>query len=225
LIKNGVDAAGIVFDELLPTGNAYIYVSDNGDNNIVVNPGANSRLSVEQVSSFESIFEKVTYCLIQMEIPMDTIEYVTSICRKNNVKLILNPAPAREIDYAHFKDCFLVIPNETEIDLMIPGDFTIEEKAYKLLEKNFQNVIVTLGEKGCLLVNHNTRQYFSAASFKAVDTTGAGDSFISGLAVALSEGKDMASAIQFASIAAGITVSREGAQPSLPDKETIKMYM
>jgi ribokinase len=210
---------------LLPTGNAYIYVSDNGDNNIVVNPGANSRLSVEQVSSFEWIFEKVTYCLIQMEIPMDTIEYVTSICRKNNVKLILNPAPAREIDYAHFKDCFLVIPNETEIDLMIPGDFTIEEKANMLLEKNFQNVIVTLGEKGCLLVNHSTKQYFSAASFKAVDTTGAGDSFISGLAVALSEGKDMANAIQFASIAAGITVSREGAQPSLPDRETIKMYM
>jgi ribokinase len=156
---------------------------------------------------------------------MDTIEYVTSICRKNNVKLILNPAPAREINYEHFKDCFLVIPNETEIDLMIPGNFTIEEKADKLLEKNFQNVIVTLGEKGCLLVNRSTKQYFSAASFKAVDTTGAGDSFISGLAVALSEGKNMADAIQFASIAAGITVSREGAQPSLPDKETIKMYM
>ncbi|TXK80029.1 ribokinase [Paenibacillus sp. N3.4] len=225
LIKNGVDAGGIVFDDMLPTGNAYIYVSDNGDNNIVVNPGANSRLSVEQVSSFDWIFEKVDYCLIQMEIPMDTIEYVTSVCRKNKVKLILNPAPAREINYEYFEDCFLVIPNETEIDLMIPGDFTIEEKAYKLLEKNFQNVIVTLGEKGCLLVNKETKQYFSAASFKAVDTTGAGDSFISGLSVALAEGKNMADAIQFASIAAGITVSREGAQPSLPDKETIKMYM
>jgi ribokinase len=93
------------------------------------------------------------------------------------------------------------------------------------LENGFQNVIVTLGEKGCLLVNRNTKQYFPAAAFKAVDTTGAGDSFISGLAVALAEGKDMENAIKFASIAAGITVSREGAQPSLPDKETIKMYL
>jgi ribokinase len=225
LIKNGVDAGGVVFDDMLPTGNAYIYVSDNGDNNIVVNPGANSRLSVEQVRSFEWIFDKVAYCLIQMEIPMDTIEYVASVCRKKNVKLILNPAPAREIDYSHFDGCFLVIPNETEIDLMIPGDWSIEEKACKLLEKGFQNVIVTLGEKGCLLVNRNTKRYFPAATFKAVDTTGAGDSFISGLAVALAEGKDMENAIKFASIAAGITVSREGAQPSLPDKETIKMYL
>lgn len=225
LIKNGVDAGGVIFDDILPTGNAYIYVSDNGDNNIVVNPGANSRLSVEQVSAYEWIFDEVSYCLIQMEIPMDTIEYVAAICRKKNVKLILNPAPAREINYQHFEDCFLVIPNETEIDLMVPGDFTIEEKAYKLLERKFQNVIVTLGDKGCLLVNNDTKQYFSAASFKAVDTTGAGDSFISGLTVAMAEGKDIAEAIEFASIAAGITVSREGAQPSLPDKETIRMYM
>jgi len=225
LVKNGVDASGIVFDEMLPTGNAYIYVSDNGDNNIVVNPGANSRLSIEQVNSFEWIFDKVDYCLVQMEIPMDTIEYVAGICRKNNIKLILNPAPAQKINYTCFEDCFLVVPNETEIDLMIPGDYTIEEKAYKLLEKNFQNVIVTLGDKGCLLVNHSTKEYFSAAPFKAVDTTGAGDSFISGLAVALAEGKDIANAIKFASLAAGITVSREGAQPSLPDKETMRMYL
>lgn len=225
LIKNGVDASGIVFDEMLPTGNAYIYVSDNGDNNIVVNPGANSRLSVEQVSSFESIFENASYCLIQMEIPMNTIEYVAAICRKNNIKLILNPAPAQKINYKCFEDCFLVVPNETEIDLIIPGDFTMEEKAYKLLDKSFQNVIVTLGEKGCLLINKHTKQYFSAAAFKAVDTTGAGDSFISGLAVALAEGKDLADAIRFASLAAGITVSREGAQPSLPDKEAMRMYL
>ncbi|KIL42455.1 hypothetical protein SD70_00665 [Gordoniibacillus kamchatkensis] len=225
LIKNGVDAGGVVFDDMLPTGNAYIYVSDNGDNNIVVNPGANSRLSVEQVQTYEAIFDKASYCLIQMEIPMDTIEYVAQVCRSKNVKLILNPAPAREIDYSHFRDCFLVVPNETEIDLMIPGEMTIEEKAYRLLDKSFQNVIVTLGDKGCLLVNKDTKQYFPAATFKAVDTTGAGDSFISGLTVALAEGKPITEAITFASIAAGITVSREGAQPSLPDKETIKMYL
>lgn len=225
LIKHGVDATGVQFDDMLPTGNAYIYVSDNGDNNIVVNPGANSRLSVQQVGAFEGIFDQVAYCLIQMEIPMDTIEYVSAICRSKNIKLILNPAPARAIDYGQFAGGYLVIPNETEVDLMIPGEMTIQEKARELLGKGFQNVIVTLGEKGCVWVNEDTEQYFPAATFKAVDTTGAGDSFISGLTVALSEGKEMADAIRFASIAAGITVSREGAQPSLPDQETIRMYL
>ena len=225
LIKNGVDAAGVVFDDLLPTGNAYIYVADNGDNNIVVNPGANSRLSVEQVKSFESIFDQVTYCLVQMEIPLDTVEYVATLCREKNVRLILNPAPARELNYEYFHGCFLVVPNETEIDLMVPGNFTVEEKAVRLLGKGFQNVIVTLGEKGSLLVTPTIRRHFPAAAFKAVDTTGAGDSFISGLAVALAEGQNLEQAIRFASVAAGITISREGAQPSLPDRETIRMYL
>lgn len=225
LIKNGVDAEGIVFDNMLSTGNAYIYVADNGDNNIVVNPGANSRLSIEQVKASESMFDHVSYCLVQTEIPMDTIEYVAYLCRRKNVKLILNPAPAREMNFQYFEDCFLVVPNQTELEIMVPGKTNVEEKALQLLDKGFQNVIVTLGEKGSLLVNRSTKQYFPAACFKVVDTTAAGDSFISGLAVALAEGKDFADAIQFASIAAGITVSREGAQLALPDKETIRMYL
>lgn len=225
LIKDGVDASGVVYDDTLLTGNANIYVADNGDNNIVVNMGANSSLSVEQVNSFESVFNKVSYCLIQMEIPMSTIEHVAKICKEKRIKLILNPAPAREINYDYFDGCYLVVPNETEIDLMIPGQLTIEEKAYELLNKGFQNVIVTLGEKGCLLVNKEIKQYFSAATFKVVDTTGAGDSFISGLTVALSEGQDMSEAIRFASVVAGITVSREGAQPSLPDRESVEAYL
>lgn len=225
LIKNGVDASAVVYDEVLPTGNAYIYVSDNGDNNIVVNPGANTRLSVEQVQEYEWIFDKVSYCLVQMEIPMDTINYVASICRTRNIKLIIKPAPAHHIKFEHFEDSFLIVPNETELTLMIPEDLTLEEKAYRLLAMNFQNVIVTLGERGCLFVNKETKQYFAAADFKAIDTTAGSDSFISGLTIALSEGKSMVEAIRFGCLAAGITVSREGAQPSLPDQETIRLYM
>lgn len=225
LVNNGVDASAVVYDDMLPTGNANIYVAPNGDNNIVVNPGANSRLSIEQVDNFEAMFDKASYCLIQMEIPMDTIEHVATICRNKQIKLILNPAPAQKLNYDYFKDCYLVVPNETEIDLMIPGDLSIEEKAQALLQKGFQNVIVTLGEKGCLLVNDEVMEYFPAATFRVVDTTGAGDSFISGLTVALSEGKTMQEAIRFASVAAGITVSREGAQPSLPDREAVEEYL
>ncbi|WP_136608669.1 ribokinase [Paenibacillus dokdonensis] len=225
LIKNGVDASGVIFDELLPTGNAYIHVSDKGENNIVVNPGANSRLNLEQVQNVEWIFDEVSFCLVQMEIPADTIRYVASICKRKNVKLIIKPAPAHNFNFENFEEGFLIVPNETELALMLPGEQSIEEKAYRLLNMNYQNVIVTLGERGCLLINGDTKQYFAAADFRAVDTTAASDSFISGLTVALSEGKDMIEAIRYGSLAAGITVSREGAQPSLPDQDTIRIYM
>ncbi|MEC0238269.1 ribokinase [Paenibacillus dokdonensis] len=225
LIKNGVDASGVIFDELLPTGNAYIHVSDKGENNIVVNPGANSRLNLEQVQNVEWIFDEVSFCLVQMEIPADTIRYVANICKRKNVKLIIKPAPAHNFNFENFEEGFLIVPNETELALMLPGDQSIEEKAYRLLNMNYQNVIVTLGERGCLLINGDTKQYFAAADFRAVDTTAASDSFISGLTVALSEGKDMIEAIRYGSLAAGITVSREGAQPSLPDQDTIRIYM
>lgn len=225
LLKSGVDASGVVFDDMLPTGNAYIHVSDNGDNSIVVNPGANSRLSREQVQEYEWIFGQVTYCLVQMEIPAETISYVAEVCRRNEVKLIVKPAPAHHFKPQQIRDCFLIVPNETELDLLIPGEYSIEEKAYQLLEMNCEHVIVTLGERGCLLINKDTKQYFAAADFNAVDTTAASDSFISGLTVALAAGKPMAEAIRFGILAAGITVSREGAQPSLPDDETMRIYM
>ncbi|MDR0267164.1 PfkB family carbohydrate kinase [Paenibacillus sp.] len=225
LIKNGVDASGVIFDELLPTGNAYIHVSDKGENNIVVNPGANSRLSREQVQSVEWIFDEVSYCLVQMEIPADTIRYVARICKRKNVKLIIKPAPAHNFNFDNFEEGFLIVPNETDLALMLPGGQTVEEKAYQLLNMNYQNVIVTMGAKGCLLVNADTKQYFDAADFQAVDTTAASDSFISGVTVALAEGKDLIEAIRYGSLAAGITVSREGAQPSLPDQDTMRIYM
>lgn len=225
LEKNKVNTEGIVFDDDLPTGNAYICVSDKGENSIVVNPGANSALDPEQIKKYEWLFNEASYCLIQLEIPKDTVEYVLQICQEKKVKVIFNPAPAKPLKDELLKDLFLLVPNENEISILCSGSATLEEKAKELLDKNVQNIIVTLGERGCMLANKEGIQYFPAAPFEAVDTTGAGDSFIAGLAVALAEDNNLETAIKFASYVAGLTITKVGAQPSLPDRKAVNCYI
>ena len=224
LLKNKVKTEGLVFDEELPTGNAYICVSDTGENNIVVSPGANKAFSREQIDRYESIFEGAEYCLLQLEIPMVTVEHILQVCRRKKVKVILNPAPARVLKDELLDDLFLLIPNEKEISMLCPEPTTLEEKAKALLAKNVHNVVITLGEKGCMLANKEKIAYYPAIPFKPVDTTAAGDSFISGLAVALSEGRDLCAALRFANYTAGITITKHGAQTSLPSRGEVDRY-
>ncbi len=106
----------------------------------------------------------------------------------------------------------------------MPGDFSIEQKAEMLYQRGVKNVIVTLGSKGCYIRNEQYHLFFEAAPFEPQDTTGAADAFISAFAVALSEGKDMINAVVFATYAAGISIARLGAQPSMPDRTTIDLY-
>ena len=116
------------------------------------------------------------------------------------------------------------IPNENELHLLVPGSMGIEEKARLLREKGVENVIVTLGARGCYLVNGELSMYFGGSGFEAVDTTGGADSFISALAVCLSEGKPLVQAVRFAIYASGITVTRYGVQPALPDRRAVDVY-
>lgn len=225
LIDSGIHMEGLEWDEMVPTGTAYINVSDRGENNIVVYSGANSRLDVEQVQRYEYLFDKAEFCLIQMEIPMKTVSYVIEICRSKGVKVLLNPAPAFLLDSELLKDLYMIIPNESELDILCPGSDLLEDKAKSLRDKGVQNVIVTLGDKGCMLHNREGTQSFSAIPVQPVDTTAAGDSFIGGLVVGLSENRPMKSAIRFASVVAGIAVSREGAQVSIPDRRTVDTYI
>ncbi len=117
-----------------------------------------------------------------------------------------------------------LIPNEKELHKIVQGEESIEQKAAFLIEKGVKNVIVTLGNKGCYFRNKKYSIYFDAAPFEPQDTTGAADAFISAFAVAKSEGKDMISAIVFATYAAGISIARLGAQPSMPDRITMDLY-
>ena len=159
-----------------------------------------------------------------MEIPDEIVEYTIRICRRTGTKVILKPSATEQMKEELYADVEYFIPNENELHLLVPGSMEIEEKARLLREKGVENVIVTLGARGCYLVNGELSMYFGGSGFEAVDTTGGADSFISALAVCLSEGKPLVQAVRFAIYASGITVTRYGVQPALPDRRAVDVY-
>ncbi len=213
----GVDTSGIAQLPDIPTGNAYINVSDAGENNIVVNPGANGLVTPELLTENDKAFADAAYCIVQLETPLDTLYALAALCKEQGIPLIVNPAPAAQLDFDRLAGCFMIAPNESELDLLVAGEDSIEAKAKALYAKGFANVLVTLGSQGCLLVDSQGCRYFPVHQGLPVqDTTAAGDSFIGALVYGLCKDLELTQAIAFATKAAAITVSRMGAQPSLP---------
>lgn len=229
LKNSGVHVEGIEFDDNTPTGTAYIYVSDKGENNIVVYPGANTKLDIDQIKRFEHLFDTAEFCVVQLEIPLEVVGFVVNLCRQKGVKVIFNPAPACNLDDDLLKDAYILTPNETELTILTGEKAdTIEEieiASHKILEKGVQNIITTIGEKGSLLMNKNKKHLYKAVQVDPIDTTAAGDSFTGALAVALAEEKEMHEAINFATHVAAITVTKEGAQSSLPTREEVENFI
>lgn len=229
LIKKGLSEDNINTDYIItkdtPTGCASIYIDKNGNNNIVVYSGSNFELNKADIESFNK-FKNIKYCIMQLEIPLDTVYRTLEICKKNNIITILNPAPANtdfNSDYLKYVDYF--IPNETELSLIANEkavNENIEKLCRNLLKKGVKNVIVTLGEKGSVLVNNNEIIKVPCGKTEAVDTTAAGDSYIGGFVTYLSEGKSLKESMEFASKVAAKTVSKKGAIDSLPYRNNIK---
>ena len=227
--KEGFQTDLILTDEDEPTGIAQIFVSEKGENSIAVAPGANMALLPHDLEPFEEIIANANVVLLQLETPLSTIAYIADLAQKNNLRLILNPAPAQPLDANLLKHIWLLTPNETEASLLTGIeviDKTSAQKAAELLRKaGVANVIVTLGENGCLLCNADGARHFMAYKATAVDTTAAGDVFNGTLAVAITEGESFEYAIDFASAAAAISVSRQGAQPSIPTRAEIEALL
>jgi len=219
----GVNTDGIEQLADARTGTAYINVTDRGENNIVVDAGANRHVSREMVGRYRHLLERASYCIIQLEIPLDTLYFVAELCRELSIRLILNPAPAAELDFAQLQNTWMIVPNESELELLIPGGGDIESRARELYNKGFEHVLVTLGAQGCLLVNEQgEKKYPTYNVFPVKDTTAAGDSFIGALAFGLSREFSLERSIDLANKAASITVSRAGAQPSLPTRAEVE---
>ena len=227
--KEGFQTDLILTDEYEPTGIAQIFVSEKGENSIAVAPGANMALLPHDLEPFEEIIANANVVLLQLETPLSTIAYIADLAQKNNLRLILNPAPAQPLDANLLKHIWLLTPNETEASLLTGIeviDKTSAQKAAELLRKaGVANVIVTLGENGCLLCNADGARHFMAYKATAVDTTAAGDVFNGTLAVAITEGESFEYAIDFAGAAAAISVSRQWAQPSLPTRAEIEALL
>lgn len=205
------------------TGLAVVMVDQGGKNQIIVVPGSNSFCDINYLSGMETAIQEADYVLFQLEIPHEAVYYGIRRAKELGKTILLNPAPAPE----HIPDDILsmvdyLTPNEREL-LRLSGSVgeSIEDyttAAQELLAKGVANVIVTLGSQGALIVNRDMQCIIPAQKVHAVDTTAAGDCFNAAMIVALAEGKSLLDAVRFANTASAISVTRRGAQKSLPDR-------
>ena len=226
LINSNVDVTNLKISNCHNTGTALIYINADGDNSIVVIPGANTECDIEYLKQKDALFQECDIVMLQMEIPYDAIYYAIHRAKELKKTVILNPAPAPEaIPDETIKMIDYLTPNETELLKMMNGTGldleSVETAAQKLRERGANNVIVTLGERGALHTNAEETVIYPVRKVKAKDTTAAGDSFVGALAVALAEGKSTQEAIEFANIVSSVVVTQKGAQSSIPERRSI----
>lgn len=225
LKKEGIDTSYIVKDSGLPSGIALITVDEEGENSIVVAPGSNHNLMVQDIDSDILTGDKFKVMLLQLEIPLMTVEYTALTAAESGIKVILNPAPAQKLHDYLLRHIWLITPDESEVEILtgikVHNQFTAEAAATSLLKRGVKNVIITMSARGAFVKSEDFTEMFPGIQVKAVDTTGAGDVFNAALAVATAEGKGLRDAVIFANKAASICVTRMGAQASAPYREEI----
>jgi ribokinase len=221
----GVDIAGMVADEDQPSGIALITVDEKGENSIVVAPGANARLYPEDVENSFKNYPDARILLVQLEIPLNTVQFAAELAKKQGVKVILNPAPANKSVPDFYKLIDIITPNVTEAEMLTGVKITDSDSALvaakKLRSFGVPTVIITLGSSGAILLDGEEFHHIDAPKVTAVDTTAAGDVFNGALAVAISEGKPLPEATAFACKAASIAVTKLGAQASIPYRNEV----
>jgi len=221
----GVDIAGMVSDIDLPSGIAMITVDEEGENSIVVAPGANANLQPGDVEASLSKYPEADILLIQLEIPMKTVAFAAEYGNKKGMKVILNPAPANPLIPELFSLIDIITPNVNEAEMLSGIKITDIESAKLAAEqlnaRGVKVVVITLGKQGAVLLEDGNFYHVPAPEVQTVDTTAAGDVFNGALAVALSEGKGLKDATAFACHSAAIAVTRLGAQSSIPYRNEI----
>lgn len=215
----------ITTDPDQPSGVALINVDEKGENSIMVAPGANSFLDIRKVQEALLSMTQPTILLLQLEIPLATVEFVIEEAHQRGFKVILNPAPANTLRAELLKYIYLITPNESEAELLtgikVENEASAEQAAVTLHRQGVANVVITLGSRGAYLSSRNVKAIIPAPLVTAYDTTAAGDCFNGALAVALSEGQELADAVSFACKAAAISVTRMGAQSSIPSRREV----
>lgn len=225
LKRVSVHVEGITTTAAVSTGKAYITVPAYGNSTVVSYPGANYQFQVQHVKAFRYLFSTASYCLLSTELNWEVITYVLKKCVQNNVQVFLKPSVGQEFPKELLNQTAFFVPNQNELEYLLPGDESIPQKADILYSSGCQNVIVTLGHRGCYLKNKDYAMYIPAAPFRAVDTTGAANCFIAAMAVSLSRGESLLYSICYATYAAGISVTQPGIQTSFPDKNQLDIYL
>ena len=220
LKENGLDTRLITSQQ--PTGVAFIMLEEQtAENRILIIQGANNDIQIDDIKKNEDLFKKGDILLTQFESPIHTIEYVIKHAKEKEMLVIVNPAPIKKVDEKVYKYIDYLVPNEHELEAL-SGEGDVIKGAEILLAKGVKNVIVTLGNKGSVLVNENEIIEVAPHKVHAIDTTAAGDSYLGALVNKLAEGKNIKAAMKFASKCSSITVTRKGAIVALPHKKDIK---
>lgn len=221
----GIDVEHILVDEEQPSGVALIMVDAKGENCIAVASGANARLTPDDIDKAIGIFEKGEIVLMQLETPMETVEHVARIAKEKGKKVILNPAPALHLPDSLLDNLYMIIANETETELISGVKITDMESICRAADvisaRGVDNVVITLGSKGAFIKENGAYHKVPAIKVKAVDATAAGDTFCGALCVAIAENSSILDAVEFANKCASVTVTRMGAQSSLPYRNEI----
>ena len=223
--QEGIDTSFLISDAAHPSGVALITVDKNAENCIVVASGANATLSTADLQQALPVIEQASIVLMQLEIPIATVEYVAGIAFAQGVKVILNPAPACVLPAELLSKVSIITPNSKEAEMLtgikVSDVASAKSAAAALRNTGIETVIITLGRQGALLLHEDSYTHISSFEVDAVDTTAAGDVFNGALAQALSGGENMQQAVVFACKAAAISVTRLGAQSSAPNKKEV----
>ena len=225
----GIDTRFIVRDDRSASGIALINVGENGQNSISVASGANALLSPEDIRKAGQAFREADILLLQLETPVETVRAAAEAASTRRIPVILNPAPALQLDDALMRMIDTITPNETEAEILTGIKIGTTEDARRsadaLRARGPRFAVITLGEKGCYAAGDHFEGPIPAFEVRAVDTTAAGDVFNGALAVALAEKQPPGDALRFASAAAALSVTKLGAQPSAPKRADIKAFL
>ncbi len=227
--EEDVDTKFILRTKDAPTGVGFIVVeASTGHNAIVIDPGANDLLGRADVTSAKSAIASAKVVMTQLETPVEAAESALALGRANGAITILNPAPVRPLPDSVLSLIDILTPNESEARILAgkPPNLQIEPEAVarELLNRGVKNVVMTLGEKGALWIGDWSQEHFPAVLVTPVDTTGAGDSFNAGMAVALANGESIENAIRFGVITGAMAVTKEGVIPSLPRRAEVLSF-
>jgi len=229
LKEEDIDTDYIEIDYNYTTGIGFITSETNGDNRIIVVPGANLKYSQQELLKLDNVLDDVEVLIIQLEMDIKVMEKAAKMAKNKNVQVILNPAPGQELSDSLLKNVDYLTPNETELEILSGVKIdNLEDtiSASKILfNKGVNNIIVTLGSNGALIVTRDEVEHINGFNVSVCDTVAAGDAFNGALAVAITENVSLEEGVQLANAAGALTVTKKGAIPSIPYREEVETFL
>ncbi|MGF1682295.1 ribokinase [Photobacterium minamisatsumaniensis] len=227
--KEGMNIEGVMIEQNMPTGIAMIQVAATGENSIAISAEANGCLNPERLAPHHHLIKSADTLLMQLETPLATIEAAAKVAKLAGTRVVLNPAPAQTLSDDLLQLVDMITPNETEAELLtgvkVDDVTSAQQAADKLHAKGIKQVMITLGSQGVWISENGKGQQIPGFRVDAKDTTAAGDTFNGALLTGLQEGRTMDNAIRFAHAAAAISVTRIGAQTSIPHRREVERFL